>query len=60
MKDFLSCGSVVIYKENNVIGKAVLGILRLDNDLIILRLDGRLCSINSFLRNGNNWGQSIN
>jgi len=60
-KIFLADGSAVLCKEMGTIeipildGHTKLGILRLDNVLIVPSLDRRLFSVNSFLQNGNNW-----
>ena len=60
-KIFLADGSAVLCKEMGTIdipiskGQTNLGILKLDNVLIVPSLDRRLFSVNSFLQNGNNW-----
>ena len=60
-KIFLADGSTVICKEMGKIdipiihNKREIGILRLDNILIVPNLDRRLFSVNSFLTSGNNW-----
>ncbi len=58
---FLADGSTVICREMGKIdipitsGKRDIGIIRLDNVLIVPNLDRRLFSVNSFLASGNNW-----
>ena len=60
-KIFLADGSTVICKEMGKIdipiihNKREIGILRLDNVLIVPNLDRRLFSVNSFLTSGNSW-----
>ena len=60
-KIFLADVSAVLCKEMGTIdisiskGQINLGILKLDNILIVPSLDRRLFSVNSFLQNGNNW-----
>ena len=60
-KIFLADGSVVLYKEMGTIDVLILnrqrklGILKMGVVLILPSLDRKLFSLNSFLKNRNNW-----